>query len=476
MLRMRILEAPAIRDTVGPGGPCTWQTPRDGPAVVTPDQEQPMDRPLDGRRIVLGVTGGVAAYKAAELCRELVRRGAFVSPILTESAQRFIGAATFDAIASEPARTTLWDSPEPSPHTDLGQQADLVVVAPATANLLAAARAGTSHDLLTTTLLATRAPVLLCPAMHTEMWEHPATRENVQVLLDRGTLMMAPATGELAGGDVGTGRLADPIEIADRCEQLLSGEHVPVRSVVPPQPPRTADLAGLTVLVSAGGTREAIDPVRFIGNRSSGRQGHAIARAARARGARVLLVTTMPNERSLARSASSGDVCAVDTAQQLHDEMLARAREADVVVMCAAVADFRPVATATGKLKRRDGLPQLELEPTPNVLRALVAARPLGQTIVGFAAETDDVDDNALEKLAGSGADLLVANDVSRADAGFEHATNAVTIHRTGGAEPIDVPVADKLVVADRILDAVLEHRAGTTTGGRSGHLREVRP
>jgi phosphopantothenoylcysteine decarboxylase/phosphopantothenate--cysteine ligase len=156
--------------------------------------------------------------------------------------------------------------------------------------------------------------------------------------------------------------------------------------------------------------------------------------------------------------------------------MLARAREADVVVMCAAVADFRPVATATGKLKRRDGLPQLELEPTPNVLRALVAARPLGQTIVGFAAETDDVDDNALEKLAGSGADLLVANDVSRADAGFEHATNAVTIHRTGGAEPIDVPVADKLVVADRILDAVLEPRAGTTTGGRSGHLREVRP
>jgi phosphopantothenoylcysteine decarboxylase/phosphopantothenate--cysteine ligase len=433
-----------------------------------------MDHPLDGRRIVLGVTGGVAAYKAAELCRELVRRGAFVSPILTESAQRFIGAATFNAIASEPARTTLWDSPEPSPHTDLGQQADLVVVAPVTANLLAAARAGTSHDLLTTTLLATRAPVLLCPAMHTEMWEHPATCDNVRTLLDRGTFMMAPATGELAGGDVGTGRLADPLEIADRCEQLLSGERAAVRSEVPPQPPRTVDLVGLTVLVSAGGTREAIDPVRFIGNRSSGRQGHALARAARARGARVLLVTTMPDERSLARFA--GDLCAVDTAQQLHDAMVVRALESDIVVMCAAVADFRPVTSATGKLKRRAGLPQLELEPTPNVLRALVAARTPGQTIVGFAAETHDLRHNALEKLTGSGADLLVANDVGRSDTGFEHATNAVTIHRVGGAAPIDVPVADKLVVAHRILDAVLEQRAAAgPSGGRGSHLREVR-
>jgi len=378
------------------------------------------DRPLAGRRIVLGITGGVAAYKAAELCRELVRRGAFVSPVLSRGAERFIGAATYSAIASEPARTSLWESPEPSPHTDLGQRADLVVVAPATANLLAAARAGSSADLLTTTLLATRAPVLLCPAMHTEMWEHPATRDNVATLQARGVQFVLPESGELAGGDVGAGRLADPMAIADRCVELLAGD---------------GQLAGSTVLVSAGGTREAIDPVRYIGNRSSGRQGHAIALAALARGARVELVTTAPDDPAL--TGTSITVTPVESAQQMHDAMLERASAADVVVMCAAVADFRPADCADTKLKRRDGLPNIALEPTPNILRALVAARRDGQVVVGFAAETDHLRDNALEKLDGSGADLIVANDVSRADAGFEHATNAVTIHRASApADP----------------------------------------
>ncbi|MCW2926081.1 MAG: coaBC, partial [Thermoleophilia bacterium] len=351
----------------------------------------------------------------------------------------------FSAIASEPARTSLWESPEPSPHTDLGRAADLIVVAPATAHLLAAARAGLSEDLLTTTLLATRAPVLLCPAMHTEMWEHAATRDNVATLRARGVHFVMPTEGELAGGDVGAGRLADPLDIADHVTRLLASTPV-------------GDLDGATVLVSAGGTREAIDPVRFIGNRSSGRQGHAIARAARARGARVTLVTTAPLEPEFA--ASGIETIAVESAQQMHDAMLANASAADIVVMCAAVADFRPIAVQERKLKRRDGLPGIELEPTPNVLRALVAARQPGQVVVGFAAETDDLRDNALEKLDGSGADLIVANDVSRPDAGFEGETNAVTIHRrSNAAEPIDVPVASKLAIADRVLDAAIAER-----------------
>ena len=452
-----------------------------------------MDRsahlPLAGRRIVLGITGGVAAYKAAELCRELVRRGAFVSPILTRGAERFIGAATFSAIASEPARTSLWESPEPSPHTDLGQRADLIVVAPATANLLAAARAGTSQDLLTTTLLATRAPVLLCPAMHTEMWEHPATRDNVATLQARGVHFVLPDSGELAGGDVGAGRLADPMAIADRVGELLatpanvvaSADYPPVEvapsdapAIVAPgaQPPGgVRDLEGMTVLVSAGGTREAIDPVRFIGNRSSGKQGHAIALAALDRGARVQLVTTVPGDPSLAGTAI--EVLPVETAQQMHDAMLAHVPLADVVVMCAAVADFRPSECAHTKLKRRDGLPQIQLEPTPNILRAIVAERRAGQVIVGFAAETDHLRDNALEKLDGSGADLIVANDVSRADAGFEHDTNAVTIHRVSSTTPIDVPVGHKRDVAERVLDAALAERSTVTS--RRPKLREVR-
>ena len=471
-------------------------------AWQTHGMDRSLDRPLAGRRIVLGITGGVAAYKAAELCRELVRRGAFVSPILTRGAERFIAAATFSAIASEPARTSLWDSPEPSPHTDLGQQADLIVVAPATANLLAAARAGSSADLLTTTLLATRAPVLLCPAMHTEMWEHPATRDNVATLQARGVHFVMPDEGELAGGDVGAGRLADPMAIADRVGELLAdpdaAADTPVlvapNALTTPgmtsrgtvvlgpgaQPAHPAqDLAGLTVLVSAGGTREAIDPVRFIGNRSSGKQGHAIALAALERGARVQLVTTQAGDPQLA--GTDIEVLPVDTAQQMHDCMLAHVPIADLIVMCAAVADFRPVECAPNKLKRRDGLPQISLEPTPNILRAIVAGRRDDQVIVGFAAETDHLRDNALEKLDGSGADLIVANDVSRADAGFEHDTNAVTIHRVSSTTPIDVPVASKREIADRVLDAALVERdiaeppAPPAPEPGRPHLREVR-
>jgi phosphopantothenoylcysteine decarboxylase/phosphopantothenate--cysteine ligase len=396
---------------------------------------------LAGSRVVLGVTGGIAAYKAIEVCRRLVDAGAHVAPVLTKGATRFVGATTFSALASEPVQTSLWDEADPIPHTRLGQTADVIVVAPATARLLADYAAGRSNDLLTATLLATRAPVVVCPAMHTEMWEHPAVQENLATLRRRGVHVVDPESGRLAGGDVGAGRLAHPEVIVAAVEEAMG----------------PGDLAGLTVVVSAGGTREPIDPVRFIGNRSSGKQGHALAAAARRRGATVVLVTTVPE------SAPDGvEVVAVDTAAELHDAVTKRAVDADVVVMAAAVADFRPVVVADHKLKKAAGVPEIRLEPTVDILAELGAARRPGQTLVGFAAETTDVATNARAKLEAKGADLLVANDVSAPEVGFEHETNAVVIHRLHG-DPTTVPLASKREVADRVLDAVVAHRLQST-------------
>ena len=392
---------------------------------------------LAGSRVVLGVTGGIAAYKAVEVCRRLVDGGAHVAPVMTAGATRFLGATTLSALASEPVRTSLWDEAEPIPHTRLGQGADVVVVCPATARLLADYAAGRSADLLTATLLATRAPVVVCPAMHTEMWEHPAVQDNLATLRARGVHVVEPESGRLAGGDLGHGRLAAPERIVAAVEAALG----------------PADLAGLSVVVTAGGTREAIDPVRFIGNRSSGKQGHALAAAARRRGAQVTLITTVP------ASAPVGvTVVAVDTAAEMDAAVGEVAPGADVVVMAAAVADFRPVAVAPEKLKKAAGIPEIRLEPTVDILARLGAAKPAGQTLVGFAAETTDVAANAQSKLAAKGADLLVANDVSAPETGFEHDTNAVVIHRASGPA-IEVPLAGKDVVADAVLDAVTAHR-----------------
>jgi phosphopantothenoylcysteine decarboxylase/phosphopantothenate--cysteine ligase len=417
---------------------------------------------LEGRTVVVGVTGGVSAYKAIELCRELMRRGAHVVPVMTEGAQRFIGAATFSALASEPVRTSLWDSPEASPHTDLGQRADLVVVAPATANFLAAARIGNAGDLLTATVLATRAPLVIAPAMHTEMWEQPATQDNVSTLAARGVTFVGPIDGELAGGDVGMGRLAPPTDIADACAAVLAA-----------QAPVELDLAGLRVLVSAGGTREPIDPVRYIGNRSSGKQGHAIAAAARRRGASVELVTASMLDTGALRSAGV-DVEHVDTAAQMYEAMLRRSGSADVVVMSAAVADFRPVDPLDAKLKRRDGVPRIQLEPNPVILDALVAGRSAGQTIVGFAAETSHLREYASAKLESSCADLVVANDVAAPGAGFEHDTNAVTILGARGLSR-DIELCGKDAVADAVLDAVLDVRAAEPPAGWNTNVRELK-
>jgi phosphopantothenoylcysteine decarboxylase / phosphopantothenate---cysteine ligase len=393
---------------------------------------------LEGRRIVLGVSGGIAAYKAIEVCRRLVDAGAHVAPIMTRGATRFVGETTFSALASERVHTSLFDDAEPIPHTRLGQSADLVVVAPATARVIGSYAAGISNDLLTATLLATEAPVVVAPAMHTEMWDHPAVQENIATLLRRGVHVVAPEEGRLAGGDIGRGRLAAPEAIVAAAEAALGA---------------TRDLEGLHVVITAGGTREPIDPVRFIGNRSSGKQGHALATEAAARGAKVTLVTTVDLP-----APATADVVRVDTAAQMDEAVRAAASAADVIVMAAAVADFRPATVAAKKLKKHDGVPEIALEPTVDILAGLGERKRPGQTVVGFAAETDRVRQNATSKLVAKGADLIVANDVTAAGAGFEHDTNSVVIMHADGTER-EVPLADKRVIARSVFDAVINRR-----------------
>lgn len=392
------------------------------------------------RRVVLGVSGGIAAYKAVEVCRRMVDAGAFVSTILTEDAHRFIGPVTFSALSSEPVHTSLWDDASPIPHTRLGQNADVIVVAPATARIIAAYATGSSYDLLTATLIATRATVVICPAMHTEMWEHPAVQHNIEVLRSRGVVVVDPQEGRLAGGDIGAGRLADPDTIVDAVEGVLSG--------------RSRDLAGMNVLVTAGGTREPIDAVRVIANRSSGKQGYAVAEEAFKRGAHVTLVSTVE------RSTLPGiNLVEVETAAQMLEAVEEHAPASDAVIMTAAVADFRPVHAADGKIKKHNGVPDITLEPTVDILAALGAAKPAQQVLVGFAAETNDVVENARGKLKRKNLDLIVANDVSAPGVGFGHNTNAVTIISADGSETF-VPLADKHSIATAILDSVVSVRA----------------
>jgi phosphopantothenoylcysteine decarboxylase/phosphopantothenate--cysteine ligase len=396
--------------------------------------------------VVLGVSAGIAAYKAVEVCRRLVDAGIHVAPVLTEATHRFVGRATFDALGSEPAQTSLWDEASPIPHTRLGQKADLVVVAPATADLLARYAGGFANDLLTATLIATTAPVVVCPAMHTEMWEHPAVQHNLGILRSRGVAVVPPDEGRLAGGDVGAGRMAEPAVIVDTVLAALgrSGASAPGDDTT-----GVADLVGVRVVVSAGGTREPIDPVRFISNRSSGKQGHALADAARRRGAEVVLVTTS------GRLACTGvTIERVETASEMEEAIRTNAEGADVVIMAAAVADFRPKVTIDTKLRKADGVPELVLEATPDILSALGASRRAGQVLVGFAAETEDVPERALAKLVAKNVDLMVANDVSAPGVGFDHDTNEVTIYGSDGAVTT-VPLSTKDAIADAILDRV---------------------
>ena len=400
-------------------------------------------------RVVLGVAGGVAAYKAVLLLRLLREAGHAVRVIPTAAALRFVGAPTWEALSGEPVSTDVFDDVPGVAHVALGQSADLVVVAPATANLLARAATGQADDLLTATLLVTRAPVVLAPAMHTEMWEHPATVANVATLRARGVHVIEPASGRLTGADSGPGRLPEPDEIARVALEVAS------------RGTRPRDLAGRRVVVSAGGTREAIDPVRFLGNASSGKQGVALARAAVARGADVVLVGA-----NLAQTPSGvGTFVPVVSTAELRDAVRAAAREADVVVMAAAVADFRPVHVPDAKIKKLPGQAPapIELVENPDILRELATQRLWpGQVVVGFAAETGDADGDVLfhgrAKARRKGADLVVVNAVGGGKA-FGTDENDVTIVDTTG-EVVETAAGSKEHVADVVWDAVVKHLA----------------
>lgn len=393
-----------------------------------------MTSPLAGRRVVLGVCGSIAAYKAVEVCRRLVDAGAHVIPVMTADAERFVGSATFSALASEPVHASLWSDGEPVPHVSIGRAADAIVIAPATARVLGLYANGIAADLLVATLLATRAPVVMCPAMHTEMWTHPATQANVATLAGRGVRLVGPDSGRLAGGDEGAGRMADPAEIVAAIEATL----------------RPLDLDGRRFVVTAGGTREPIDPVRYIANRSSGKQGEAIAAEAASRGAEVVLVTASD------RPGPSGvQVARVQTAAEMEAAVLAVSDGADAIVMAAAVADFRPKLAAATKLHSEDGPPELVLEPTNDILTALGRAKPDGQVLVGFSAETGgDVRERATEKLHRKKLDAIVANDVTAPGSGFGHDTNAVIIIEASGVET-DVALASKREIAATVVDVV---------------------
>ena len=417
----------------GPTGPVTGD-----PASTT--------RP---RRVVLGVGGGIAAYKACELLRRLTEAGHEVRVVPTESALHFVGAATFEALSGQPVATGVWDDVPAVPHVRLGRQADLVVVAPATADLLARAAQGRADDLLTATLLTATCPVLLVPAMHTEMWEHAATRANVATLRSRGVVVVPPASGRLTGADTGPGRLPEPAEIATTAELLLArGDALP------------RDLEGLRVLVSAGGTREPLDPVRFLGNRSSGKQGFALAAVAAQRGAQVTLVAA--HTAGLATPAAV-DVVRVGTAAELRTAVLERAAVHDAVVMAAAVADFRPTDVRDAKIKKGGDEPtSVPLTRNADVLAEVVAARAAGQlpgglAVVGFAAETGDESGDVLHharaKLARKGCDLLVVNAVGEGGA-FESDENTGWLLGADGTET-ELAHGSKSLLASRVLDAV---------------------
>jgi phosphopantothenoylcysteine decarboxylase / phosphopantothenate---cysteine ligase len=391
-------------------------------------------------RVVLGVGAGIAAYKSCELLRLFTESGHRVRVVPTPDALRFVGEATWAALSGEPVSTGMWDDVQDVPHVRLGQAADLVFVAPATANLLARAAAGGSDDLLTAILLTARCPVVFAPAMHTEMWQHPATQANVSTLRERGAVVIDPAVGRLTGPDTGPGRLPEPAEL------LRVALRVCARGAGGLAP----DLTGRRVLVSAGGTREELDPVRFIGNWSSGRQGYAIARAAAARGAKVTLVAA-----NVALDDPAGaQVVRVTSALEMRGAVLAAAPEADAVVMAAAVADYRPETRSDTKIKKSGAPPPLRLVQNPDILRELSSNRAApGQVVVGFAAETGDVLANGRAKLAAKGCDLLVVNQVGGGLA-FGTDDNEAVVLAADGAQTL-VPRGPKDVLADVIWDLV---------------------
>ncbi|HWF68412.1 MAG TPA: bifunctional phosphopantothenoylcysteine decarboxylase/phosphopantothenate--cysteine ligase CoaBC [Mycobacterium sp.] len=416
------------------------------------------DKRTDRKRIIVGVSGGIAAYKACTVVRQLTEAGHQVRVIPTESALRFVGAATFEALSGEPVHTGVFEDVPQVPHVAIGQGADLVVVAPATADLLARAAHGRADDLLTATLLTARCPVLFAPAMHTEMWQHPATVENVDTLRSRGGVVLEPASGRLTGADSGAGRLPEAEEITTFAQLLLERHDA-----------MPYDLAGVKLLVTAGGTREPIDPVRFIGNRSSGKQGYALARVAAQRGAEVTLIA---GHNAGLIDPAGVEVVRISSAQQLADAVSKQAPDAHVLAMAAAVADFRPVHVSTAKIKKGatedTAPPTIELIRNDDVLAAAVQARAAGQlpnmrAIVGFAAETGDANGDVLfharAKLRHKGCDLLVVNAVGEGKA-FEVDNNDGWLLASDGTESA-LQHGSKTLMASRIVDAIVSFLHG---------------
>jgi phosphopantothenoylcysteine decarboxylase / phosphopantothenate---cysteine ligase len=395
---------------------------------------QPGRAPLAGARVLLGVTGGIAAYKAAELARELMRAGAEVQPLLTESGERMVSRATFAALTGRPVPASVWDDPAGVEHVALARWGQVLMVAPATAHTLARLAAGLADDLLTNVALAFGGPVLVAPAMHTEMWEHPATQASIQTLEARGVRVVPPASGPLTSGDVGPGRLAELDDLVAGVAAALAG-------------PRS--MAGSRVLVSLGGTREPLDPVRYLGNRSSGRMGAAIVAEALARGAEVTAVAAA----TTVDPPAGARVVRVETAQQLYDAVLAEAGAQDVLIMAAAVADFRPKRVAEGKLKKDQGVPEVVLEPTPDTLAELGRRRRPDQVLVGFAAETGDHLAGARRKLEAKHLDLVVLNHVEGANSAFGADDADAYLVDAGTVE--ELPRASKAAIAARLLDRV---------------------
>lgn len=393
---------------------------------------------LGGRFITLGVTGGIAAYKAADLASKLTGLGARVNVVMTRSARKFVSPLTFEAVTGNPVHyDTFINTPGCRiPHIELAQKADLMVVAPATANMLGKLAGGIADDLLSTTVLAAACPVMLCPAMNVQMYRNPIVQRNINLLKEYGYRVMEPETGRMACGQQGKGRLPETQAILNRIIELL-----------PPE----GDFSGQTVLVTAGGTREAIDPVRYISNRSSGKMGYAIARAAFNRGARVILITAPTS----LEPPPGIIVIRVESAREMHGAVLHHYTEADVVIKAAAVADYRPRLAAEQKIKKVGDTLTLELDKNPDILKELGQSKRLGVTLVGFAAETENLESNAREKVLKKNLDLMVANDVTLPGAGFGTDTNiAKLVHADGRI--IDLPQMDKLDLANRILDEVL--------------------
>ncbi|MEX2324951.1 MAG: bifunctional phosphopantothenoylcysteine decarboxylase/phosphopantothenate--cysteine ligase CoaBC [Nitriliruptoraceae bacterium] len=405
-------------------------------------------RSLAGKRILLGVTGGIGAYKAAIVARQLVQAQAVVDVVLTRGATQFIGAATFAGITGRRVRTEVWEDIADDTHVALGRAAEAVLVYPATAHTLARFAQGFADDLLTTALLVARCPIVVAPAMHTEMWTHQATQDNIARLRDRGITVAGPDDGELMGGDTGPGRLIEPQLAVRAVADMLVDD--PATSIGPTAGP----LVGRQVIVTAAGTREIIDPVRFIGNRSTGKMGFALAHACANAGATVTLITG-PTE--LATPTGVTARVDVESADDMYEAVMDRFDNADIIIKAAAVADFRPTIRSQHKIKKHGAAPVIELAPTRDILaecgkRRNGARHPI---LVGFAAETDDVRRNAVDKIAAKQADLLVVNDVSRSDAGFAVDTNEVALLDRDG-DWTELPASSKLAIAQVIVDEIV--------------------